>query len=104
DGVFGDAPQKANLLVLSSADVRAFYQGFQVGRVAFAARLDANHAAVGIVLVAVNGVTHLPQVAVKLRLFLPNNCEPDDRKGGRGENKENARSDDQLKKCYSLFG
>jgi hypothetical protein len=70
-GINRDAPQEAHFAVVSCAEPNAVDQSFQIREIAFAADLNANKVAVCIVLVAVDGIADLPQVAAKLGLLLP---------------------------------
>ena len=71
-------------------------QGFKVGRIILAIDLGLECALIGGVLVCVNGVAHLPQVAAQFALRLALVGEAGDGECGAGKDRQNRNGDDQF--------
>src|SRR5260370_23348648 len=71
-GVYGNLAQKTNLPVTACAELHSLHQCFQIWWIAFAPDFHADLVPVGRIFVAVDGVTHLAQIAPKFRFSLPN--------------------------------
>jgi len=74
-GVKGNAAQEANFAVVTRPKLNTLDEGFQVRRIAFATGRYPDEVAVGIVFVAIYGISYFAKVAVKLGLFLAHDCK-----------------------------
>ena len=72
----GDAAKELDLLVL---DIDAVDQGFEIGRVVHAIDFSHEGTFVGGILVVIDGIAHLPEVAAKFAFLLPLNLKPRNR-------------------------
>jgi hypothetical protein len=63
----------AEKLQFLAADIHAFHQRVEIGRISSAVHLDLEHALIGRVFVAIDGVADHPQVVAQLVLALPGN-------------------------------
>src|SRR5206468_11935507 len=77
------------------------HQCFQIRRIAFGSHLGLECAAIGGVFVAVDGVTHLPQVTSQLVLSFPLDSYSRQRKSHSGQDDQNRRRHDQLDQSES---
>ena len=92
-GVDGDAAKEFDLFVL---DVDAVDEGFEVGGIAEAVGLDLHGSLVGGVLVAIDGVAHLPEVAAEFALLFAFDLETGDGDSGGGEDRDDGDADDEF--------
>ena len=96
--VMGSMGMRRRNRTFLSWTVDAVDQGLQVRRVAEAVGLDLNGSSVGGVLVAVDGVAHLPEVAAELPLLLAFDLKPGDGEGGGGEDGDDGDGDDRARR------
>ena len=92
-GIYGNAPKEAQFLAVG---IHALDQGFQVGRISLAVKLNLKCAAVGRVLVAINGVSHLPEIAAQLALLAALDGHTHDRHGDRRQDHQDGHGHDEL--------
>src|SRR5882757_9398957 len=100
-GVEGDAAKELDLLVLN---VDAVDQGFEVWGIVEAVGLDLYGSFVGGVLVAVDGVAHLPEIPTEFALLFAFDLETGDGDSRRGENCDDGHTDDEFDEGETGFG
>src|ERR1035437_10173815 len=75
---------------------KPIHQGVEIGRISLAVQLGLECAPVGGVLVAINGIAHLPQIAAQSALFVALNGDPQHGSGDRGQDHQDGHRHDQL--------
>ena len=100
-GVGGDAAEEFYFFVLN---VHAVDQGVEVGGIAETVGFDLHGSLVGGVLVAVDGVTHLPEVAAEFALLLPFDLEAGDGDSSGGEDGDDGDADDEFDESEAGLG
>ena len=110
EDVINPATEKplARLPHASTADLdqalAAATKGFEVWRVTQTVDLDLERSFVRCILVMVDGVAHLPEIAAKLTLFLAFDLEAGNRNRCRGEDRNNSNGDDKFDKGQPSLG
>src|SRR5271170_2227741 len=89
-GIDGDTAEEFDLLVLN---INAVDESFKVRRITEAVCFDLHGSLVGGVLVAVDGVAHLPEVAAEFSLLLPFDLKACDWDSSRGEDGNDGHAD-----------
>ena len=100
------APASAEALIPPAppppaADAHAVDEGLQIGRIILAADFRADQILVRVILVAVDRISHLPQIVAQFRFFavLDRNSKHGNR--GRGKDQQNPAGEDKLDQSQS---
>ena len=102
-GVDRNPPEESLLLPGRAAVLNPFDECLEIGRVAFAADLDADQVEVSRVFIVVDSIAHFAQVPVKLGFLGADDGELQHGKRRRGKNEQNAGRNNQLKKGKTGF-
>src|SRR5580698_10355814 len=92
-GIDGDAAKELDLLILN---LNAVDQGFEVGRVVEAVGLGDEGSFFGGILIVVDGVAHLPEVAAEFALLHSFDLKTGDRESGESEDGDDRHGDDEF--------
>src|SRR5580698_1227150 len=100
-GIDGNAAQKADFLALH---IDSLHQRVEIRRTVLSIYFGLERAAVGRILVVVDGVAHLPQIAAKLSFAIALDLETRDRHRRRGKDRQDSDRDDQLDQGQAALG